>query len=412
MRILYFSQYFPPEVGATQTRAYEMARGLVEAGHQVTMIAEVPNHPTGIIPPEYQGKWSDRADLDGIDVVRVWVKTSPEKNFRTRMAFYLSFMLMAIWAGLFLVRGKYEMIYATSPPLFVGGAALVLSYLRRIPLVFEVRDLWPESAVALGELRNPWAIKLAHRLEEACYHRAEKIVLVTQEMADYLIQRHVPERKLVVIRNGANPDLFQFDPQVRQKHRKQLQLGEKFVIAYAGLLGIAQGLDIMIKAAQSLMIQEPDVHFLVIGGGPVKQTLLHQAEALNLTNITFLPPQPRHMIPGYLSAGDAALVPLTRTRLLGALPSKMFDAMACERPVLLAAEGEARQIIIDSKAGEVVTPENSNSLIEAINRLMKHPELCLQYGQNGRQAVIDHFSRQAQARQLADLVAEIEHSCQ
>jgi colanic acid biosynthesis glycosyl transferase WcaI len=149
MRILYLSQYFPPEVGATQTRAYEMACGLVQAGHQVTMIAELPNHPQGIIPPEYRGKIYERSDLDGIDVIRVWVKTSPIKTFYSRMAFYLSYMLMAVMAGLLLARGKYDLIYATSPPLFVGAAALILSFIRRTLLVFEVRDLWPESAIGL-----------------------------------------------------------------------------------------------------------------------------------------------------------------------------------------------------------------------------------------------------------------------
>ena len=152
MRILYLSQYFPPEVGATQTRAYEMARGLVKAGHQVTMIAEIPNHPSGIIPPQYRGKLYEQANLDGIDVIRVWVKTSPVKSFPARMAFYLSYALMGTLAGLFGARGKYDLIYATSPPLFVGAAALSISHLRRTPMVFEVRDLWPESAIVLGEL--------------------------------------------------------------------------------------------------------------------------------------------------------------------------------------------------------------------------------------------------------------------
>jgi colanic acid biosynthesis glycosyl transferase WcaI len=219
MRILYLSQYFPPEVGATQTRAYEMAQGLIQAGHQVTMIVEVPNHPRGVIPPEYKGKLYERVVLDGIDVIRVWVKTAPVKTFTIRMAFYLSYMLNAILAGLFLARKRYDVIYATSPPLFVGGAGLVLSILRRTPLVFEVRDLWPESAVVLGELQNPLAIALAERLERACYRRARQIVLTTQEMKDHLAKRGIPTEKMQVVRNGANPELFQFDPLARRQIR-------------------------------------------------------------------------------------------------------------------------------------------------------------------------------------------------
>ncbi|HEC33773.1 MAG TPA: glycosyltransferase WbuB, partial [Chloroflexi bacterium] len=175
MRVLYLSQYFPPEVGATQTRAYEMATGLIRAGHQVTMLTEVPNHPEGIIRPEYRGRFWTRETLDGIDVIRVWVKTAPVKTMRTRLAFYLTYMLNATLAGLVLARGRYDVVYATSPPLFVGGAALALSLLRRIPLVFEVRDLWPESAVALGELENPRFIRWATWLEECCYRRAWRI---------------------------------------------------------------------------------------------------------------------------------------------------------------------------------------------------------------------------------------------
>ena len=162
MDILYLSQYFPPEAGATQTRAYEMARNFVRLGHTVTMIAEVPNHPSGIIRPEFRGKLFHRAGLEGIDVIRVWVKASPLKDFRSRMLFYLTYMLNAALAGLLLAGRRYNLIYASSPPLFVGGAALALSALKRTPLVFEVRDLWPESAVALGEISNPRASRPGH----------------------------------------------------------------------------------------------------------------------------------------------------------------------------------------------------------------------------------------------------------
>jgi glycosyltransferase involved in cell wall biosynthesis len=407
MRIKYLSQYFPPEVGATQTRAYEMACGLVRAGHHVTMIAEVPNHPSGVISPEYRGKFYERTNLDGIDVIRVWVKTSPTKTFRSRMAFYLSYTFMAILAGLFLARGRYDIIYATSPPLFVGAAALIISQVRRIPLVFEVRDLWPESAIALGELRNPRAIRWATKLEETCYRRARQIVVTTQEMVDYLSKRGFEANKITVIRNGANTELFCLDPTARCDLRNKLGLKDKFVVVYAGLLGIAQGLGASLEAASLLATIEPQVHFLFIGDGPVKRALQEQVENLGLTNVTFLPPQPRDTIPGYLSAGDAALIPLTRKRLLGALPSKMFDAMACQRPVVLSAEGEARDVLCEADAGIVVPPEDPPALAEAVLGLYGDPGLCVRYGQNGRRAVTAHYSRQMQAQQLVQLLQEI-----
>jgi glycosyltransferase involved in cell wall biosynthesis len=403
MRILYLSQYFPPEVGATQTRAYEMAQGLIQAGHQVTMLAEVPNHPSGIIPPEYRGKLYERANLEGIEVIRLWVKTSPVKSFISRMAFYLSYMIMAALAGLFLTTGKYDLIYATSPPLFVGGAALILSYLRRLPLIFEVRDLWPESAIALGELRNPLAIRWATRLEEACYRRATKIVVTTQEMVDYLVKRGLKPGLIHIIRNGANLDLFQFDALARQNLREQLKVVDKFVVIYAGLLGIAQGLEATLQAAKQLETVK-NVHFIYIGDGPMRAELHQQSQALGLTNTTFIAAQPRETIPGYLSASDVVLIPLTKKRLIGALPSKMFDAMACQRPVLLSAQGEACDIVRRNEAGLILPPEDPTALAQAIIQLQQQPELCLRFGQNGRAAVIANYSRQAQAKQLVHLL--------
>ena len=162
MRILYLSQYFPPEVGATQTRAHEMAKGLALAGHEVTVLTEAPNHPHGVIPPTYRGRLHTRSHEDGMDVIRVWVKTSPDKTFRTRDGLLSQFHGHGGLAGLTCARGPFDVIYATSPPLFVGGAALAISYLRRTPLVFEVRDLWPESAVALGELNNHAGVPDGH----------------------------------------------------------------------------------------------------------------------------------------------------------------------------------------------------------------------------------------------------------
>jgi glycosyltransferase involved in cell wall biosynthesis len=368
------------------------------------MLTEVPNHPVGIIRPEYRGRFWMREELDGIDVIRVWVKTSPVKTMRTRLAFYLSYMINATLAGLVLARGGYDVVYATSPPLFVGGAALALSVLRGIPLVFEVRDLWPESAIALGELKNPRAIALADSLGRACYRHARRIVLTTQEMKDHLAESGIPAGKMQVIRNGANPDLFRFDPADRHRIREALELEGMFVVAYAGLIGIAQALSTALGSAERLQTLGPDVHLVLVGDGPAKDDLLAQAERLGLANVTFVPSQPRDQIPAYLSAADAALVPLVRQHLVGALPSKMFDAMACERPVILAAEGEACQVLRGADAGMVIPPEDPSALADAILSLQADPDLRERYGQNGRRSVLAHYSRQVQAQKLAELL--------
>ena len=407
MRILYLSQYFPPEAGATQTRAFEMARNFVRLGNAVTILAEIPNHPSGIIPPEYRGKLYERSSLEGIDVIRLWVKASPVKNFRSRMLFYLSYMLSAALAGLLLARGRYDLIYATSPPLFVGAAALFLSYLRRLPLVFEVRDLWPESAVALGELSNRRAIALASRLEEACYRRARRIVCVTQGILDRLSARGIPPHKLALVPNGANVEMFQFSPDARQQVRCELGLESKFLAVYAGIHGVAQGLETLIAAAR-LLAQDPRFHFLLVGDGPKKAELADLAHSYALPNLTLLPEQPRQRIVEILSAADVALIPLKNLEIFrGALPSKMFDAWACQRPVLLSVDGEARRVMDQARGGLFVPPEDPQALVAGLQRLYQSPADCQEMGANGREFTVKEFSRKAQAEKLAGILAAI-----
>jgi glycosyltransferase involved in cell wall biosynthesis len=406
MHILYLSQYFPPEVGATQTRAYEMARGLVQAGHRVTLIAEVPNHPSGIIPPEYRGKWYERAQLDGIDVVRVWVKASPVKSFRTRLAFYVSYMLNSTLVGLLRARGPFDVVFATSPPLFVGGAGVALHWLKRVPLVFEVRDLWPELAVALGEISSPRAIAWAHRLADLCYDRASRIVVVTEGDRQQLLARGCPEEKLALIPNGANTALFHYQPEEAARFRLAHGLGDAFVVVYAGTHGIAQGLETLLEAA-AILRDSADIRFVLVGEGPVKAGLQALRAGLGLDNVLMLPEQPRSTIPAVLSAADAASVPLRKVALFhGTRPSKMFDAWACELPVLLSVDGEARRTLEAAQGGLYVPPEDPQALADAIRNLAARPDRGRALGRNGRRYTEQHHSRQAQAQLLAQLLRE------
>ena len=404
MRILYLSQYFPPEVGATQTRAYEMATGLIRAGHQVTMLTEVPNHPEGIIRPGYRGRFWIREKVKAIDVIRVWVRTSPVKTMRTRLAFYLSYMINATLAGLLVARGHYDLLYATSPPLFVGAAALALSHLRRTPMVFEVRDLWPQSAVALGELSNPRLIRWATWLEERCYQRSRRIVVVTQGIRDRLLQRGIEPQKINLIPNGANTELFHPRPQAGRQLRDELGLAGHFLVIYAGIHGIAQGLEHVLKAAQQL-VDAPHIHFVFVGDGPCKEELLDMKHGLGLGNVTMIEAQPREAIPAFLSAADVALVPLRRLDLFkDALPSKMFDAWACACPTVLSIEGEAHRVLQQAEAGVFVPPEAPRALATALLDLSRDRQRCRTHGLNGRRFVEKNYSRQAQARQLTHLL--------
>jgi len=400
MRILYLSQYFPPEAGATQTRAYDMADNWIQHGHSVTMLTEFPNHPSGIIPPQYKGKLFERSVVDGFEVIRVWVIASPVKNYRNRMLFYLSYMLNAIIAGVFIARDRYNLIYATSPPLFVGGSALLLSYLKRIPLVFEVRDLWPESAISLGELSNTLAISLATKLEEACYRRAIQVIVVTHGIYNRLIDRGISPEKLFVLPNGANIDMFKFNPDGRDRIRRELKLEGKFIAIYAGIHGLAQGLETILETARVLQ-GFPMIHILLVGDGPKKSELLSLAKEYELPNLTLLPEKPREQIPAYLSAADVALVPLRKAEIFkGALPSKIFDAWACERPVLLSIDGEARELVETVQGGLFIPPDEPTRMADALINLMKSPKELDSMGKNGCAYTKQHHSRKALAKIL------------
>ena len=406
MRILYLSQYFPPEVGATQTRAYEMARHLVQAGHQVTMLTEVPNHPSGIVPDEYRGKWFQRESLEGIDVLRIWVKASPAKSFRNRMLFYLSYMFNATLVGLLKAKGPFDVVYVTSPPLFVGGAGLALSALKRTRLVFEVRDLWPESAVALGELSSPRAIAWATRLEELCYNKAMRIVVVTNGIEARLQERGYGP-KLALIPNGSNTALFRPSPEAGRRLRQELGLGSQFVVLYAGIHGLAQGMETLAEAAR-LLQDRPDVHFLLVGEGPKKLDLAILREEYGLQNLTMFSERPMADMPAFLSAANVALVPLRKHALFeGALPSKMFDAWACGCPIILSIAGEAQRVLEEAQGGLYAEPEDAAGIAAAIMRLRANPDEAAAMGMNGRRYVEAHYSRQRMAQRLEALLSEI-----
>ncbi len=400
MRILYLSQYFPPEVGATQQRAYEMARHMVLAGHEVTLVTEVPNHPAGIIRPEYRLRGWTRESLEGIDVIRVWVWASPRKSFLNRVLFYGSFMAGATLAGAVLARGPFDLIYATSPPLLVGGAALALSRLRRTPLVFEARDLWPEAAVALGELRSERAIRWATRLEEACYVRARGIVVVTEGLRDRLLARGIPEEKLALIPNGSNVETFRFRQDGREEVRAALGAEDAFIVAFAGNHGLALDLQTIVAAAERLAL-DPGVRLLLVGEGPRKQTLRAIVESRGLTNVTLLPECPQERVPDYLSAADAVMIPLLGNDIFRmALPLKLFDGWSCERPVILGLEGESAQMMERVGGGIAVRPGDPAALVAAILRLRGEPDEARVMGQRGRKFVVNNHSRRMLAERL------------
>lgn len=407
MRILYVSQYFPPEIGATQARAREMARGLVRAGHEVTVLTEFPNHPKGVIPESYRGRWIERVEEDGVEIVRVRVAASPSKSSARRMLFYGSFVGMAVLTAIFRLRGHYDVAYVTSPPLFVGMVGLVLRRLRGLPMVFEVRDPWPEAALELGELRQRWAIRLLYGLQRSCYRRALHVVAVTEGFRRSVLDRGVAPEDVSVIPNGVNTDLFRplpRDPVWRERFGIP---SDRFVVAYTGLHGLANSLETIIEAAR-ILADDPDFFFLLVGEGPRKDVARERVREAGLANVAFHAAVAEGELPRLLAEVDVGLDCRGRMRLSeGTLPVKMFSYLACEVPVALAIEGEAERLVRETGAGVVVPPESPEPLAEAIRSLRDDPERRAEMGRRGRRLVEQRFSRSTQAEQLATLLAEV-----
>jgi len=405
MKILYVTQYFPPDKGAAQIRAKEMVKSLVKAQHKVAVLTEFPNYPSGIVLSRYRFKLFEKDTYHGAKVTRVFVKSSPKMNFTNRMLYYLSFMISSI-VGAMKLKDKYDLVYATSPPLFVGLSGFIISRLKKAKFVFEVRDLWPESAIALGALKNKIVVRLSHRLADFCYQKANKIVAVTRGIRDHLERRGLDGTKLCIIQNGVDLKMFN-DSQRNQLSKEKLGYQDKLIVLYAGLLGLAQGIETLVEVAKVLR-HEKRVHFLFIGNGPLKRKLLQMQESNRLENIMIMDEMTRKEVIEYMTLANCCLVPLRKAEIFRtALPSKMLEAWACGKPVVLSVDGEAREHLEKAKAGIWVEPEDSKGIANAVKYLHDNPELCQVYGSNGRKYVEKHFSRKVQAERLEKILLEV-----
>ncbi|MGA3103012.1 MAG: glycosyltransferase family 4 protein [Terriglobales bacterium] len=410
MKILYVSQYFPPEMGAPAARASELARHWGRMGHDVTVLTGFPNHPTGVVPEEWRPRLHRlryNETVDGVRVARTWLWPLPNRKAHERIRNYLSFCLSAAISGLTL--HKPDVIIATSPQLLCALSGWWLAFWKRVPFVFEVRDLWPESLAAVGAGSEG---TLLHRILGAIagflYRHADRIVVVTPAFKEHLIRYwNVPEGKISIVENGVETDLF-LPVSSAMNLRLQLGLEDHFLICYIGTMGNAHGLDTLIAAAEDLRTSMPNAMFLVIGEGAEKQRIVELATVRGLVNLQFLGQQPREQIPAYVSSADLCLVMLKKTELFKTvIPTKLLEYMACERPVIVAVDGQARQIIEEADAGVFVEPENHRALAKAIIDLAQDPNRRLRMGTNGRQYIVNRLSRQKTAQDYITVLQEI-----
>jgi colanic acid biosynthesis glycosyl transferase WcaI len=412
VKILYVSQYFPPEMGAPAARAAELAQHWAQAGHDVSVLTGFPNHPTGVVPPEWRsrfGRLAHREKAGRVDVFRTWLWPLPNRKAHERMRNYTSFCLSAAVRGLSLPRP--DVIIGSSPQLLVGLAAWWLAFAKRVPFVFEVRDLWPESLIAVGVgNENSILNKMLSAIAGFLYKHSEHVVVVTSAFKDHLVEHwRVPPEKISVVENGVETDLFAPQPaDACLSLRQQLDAEGKFLVCYVGTMGMAHGLETLLDAAGQLRQENPNVLFLLVGEGAEKERIKAIAQSRGLSNVRFLDQQPRERIPAIISASDSCLVLLKKTDVFKTvIPTKMLEFMSCARPVILGVQGQAQKILEEAGAGIVIEPENSAALAQAINRLAGDPALGETLGRNGREYIVRRFSRRQTAEDYVQVLEEL-----
>jgi glycosyltransferase involved in cell wall biosynthesis len=406
VKILYVSQYFPPEMGAPAARVAELSRHWAQDRHGITVLTGFPNHPTGVVPAEYRRKFRRlvaREKTNGVNVIRTWLLPFPNRRTYQRILNYTSFCISAAATGLFIER--HDVIIASSPQLLVGLSGWWLARCKRSRFVFEVRDLWPESlaAVGVGSTESLVYRSLAG-IAGFLYRNSDHIVVVTSAFKEYLVQHwQIAAEKISVVENGVEADLF--SPRTESSLRTELGAEGKFVVSYIGTMGNAHGLQTLVEAAAQLQNSVPRILFLLVGEGAEKAELLSLVRSRGLTNLRCVDQQSREKIPAYICASDACVVLLKKNDIFKTvIPSKMLEFMSCARPVILGVEGQARKILEEAQAGICIEPESPSELAQAVVRLAEDEQLRETLGRNGRRYILQHFSRRQTAKAYIDLL--------
>ena len=391
MHILILGQHYGPEEVSGAVLATELAEGLLSHGHRVTFVTSAPSHPLGRVFPGYRNALLNRENLNGVQVIRVWSHISPSKTFWSRIFNYGTFSLMALLGG--LAAGKVDVMMSASPPLPLGLSAWLVSRIRRVPWLLRVEDLYPETAVNAGVLKNRTVIRLFEWMEQFIYSKATHISLISEGFRQKLIARGITHPKLSVLPVWADPDLIQ--PMSKANGFRQAQgLDGKFVLLYSGNLGHTSALEDVLEAAR-LLKDCMDIVFVIVGEGVKKTTLQAMAQRDGLTNVHFLPYQPREAYAGLLASADISLVTLNSGASNSSLPSKIFNIMASARPILAVADdfSEVARLVRNENCGVVVPPSLAELLAGKIEEIKDDLNQLEEWGKNGRQALEKQYSR-------------------
>ena len=410
MKILYVSHYFPPEMGAPAGRVAGLARAWAAAGHEVHVLTGFPHHPTGRIPPAYRRAFRRgllREEDHGVHVHRTWIYPAANRGKIRRSLNYSSFMASAAVVGS-LCLPRPDVIVATSPQLLCAAAGRLLARRFRAPLVMEVRDLWPESLIAVGASRSRSPlVGVLEWLATALYRSAAHIVTVTDAQRAAIVAGGVPSERVTVVPNGVDRAFLETGAAAHCATGcpKESQQDERFVITYIGTIGMAHHLETLLEAAAHLR-QDSRFVFRLVGEGARRQALEAQARAAGLSNVEFCGEQPRGDVPRWIGQSSACAVLLRRDEVFRTVvPSKILEIMAVGRPILLGVQGEASALVARAGAGVLLEPENPVQLVAAIRSLAQNPALCRSMGENGRRFVAREFVREALAERYATLLA-------
>lgn len=404
MHLLFLTDNFPPETNAPATRGHEHARRWVQAGHRVTVITCAPNFPEGKVHAGYENRWHQREMIDGIEVVRVKSFIAANKGFAARILDYVSFMLTGSVAGLCVERP--DVVLATSPQFFCAVGGWAVAKLRRRPFVFEVRDLWPESIKAVGAMRQSLLIEALEKLELFLYDQANGVVVATEAFRENLRTRGIDPRKITVVRNGV--DLTRYAPRERDTAlARELGLEGKFVVGYLGTQGMAHALHRVVEAAE-LVRDDPRLHFLFVGGGAERDSLVELARSKGLTNVSFHASFPKDAMPRLWSVCDLGLVHLKDQEVFRTvIPSKIFECFGMGVPVLYAGpESEGSQIVREARGGVTLPAERPDELAAAVRALANDPERVRELA-NCARAAAPRYDRERNALAMLDTLVRL-----
>lgn len=413
MRILLIHQYFLEQNDGGGSRWNEMSRMWALDGHEVTVLAGTVHYTTGVKSERYKGKYVfvDRYPEGNIRVIRSHVSESYNTSFIGRLWGYFSFVFSSLYAGIFYAREKYDAIIVTSPPLFVGITAYILSKLKGVPFVFEVRDLWPESAIDTGIVKSNLIIKMAYWFESFIYKKAHLINVLTPAFRDALIKKGVPEKKIIQIPNAGDFELVskvnnEFDAiAFRNKHNVSK---DSFVITYVGAHGVANHLDQIIETAN--ILRDKNIVFWLIGDGMEKNRLKLKANQMGLKNVIFFDPVPKAEVFKYILASDMGASVLKKADAFKTVYSnKTFDYMSCKKPIFMAIDGVSRALVEEADAGVYVEPENANDFAAKVLLYQKNPDLVFSQGINGYDYAINNFDRTVLAKRFINFIQNPDH---